>query len=82
MNNEKILTKNGRKWERGDKGEGSNENLGVNWVAGGSKVRRVRGEGDGVTGGIAGGEEILPMQDGRKNKQGKIELLSQWMLKG
>ena len=48
--------------------------------------RRVQGEeggeGDGVTGGIAGGEEILLMQDGRKNKQGKIELLSQWMLKG
>ena len=40
------------------------------------------GEGDGMTGGIAGGEEISPMQDGRTNKQGKIELLSQWMLKG
>ena len=83
MNNEKNTTKIGGKWERGDKGgEGSNENLGVNWVAGGSKVKRVRGEGDGVTGGIAGGEEILPMQDGRKNKQGKIELLSQWTKDG
>ena len=36
------MTKIGGKWERGDKdGEGNNENLGVNWVAGGSKVKRV-----------------------------------------
>ena len=36
------MTKIGGKWERGDKGgEGSNENLGVNWVAGGSGVKRV-----------------------------------------
>ena len=55
----------------------SNENLGGGRVQG-----EEGGEGDGVTGGVAGGEEILPMQDGRKNKQGKIELLSQWMLKG
>ena len=36
------MTKIGGKWERGDKGgEGNKENLGVNWVAGGSKVKRV-----------------------------------------
>ena len=44
---------------------------------GGGRVQgKEGGEGDGVTGGIAGGEEILLMQDGRKNKQRKIELLS------
>ena len=36
---------------------------------GGGRVQGEEGgEGDGVTGGIAGGEEISPMQDGRKKQ--------------
>ena len=73
------MTKIDGKQEGGNKG-GEGSNGGLQDKSGG---RGGRGEeGDGMTGEIAGGEEILPMLDGRTNKQGKIELLSQWMLKG